>query len=402
MKPTAVILAGGKGTRFSPFVTNKTLWPLLGKVTLQHTIEAVSEAGIENIIVVGSQNNENFLKSYQNASINLVYRLQNEALGMDDALKSVFDLVSTRPIIVLNAVDFFETNLIKRIVEKAESSDYRLIVGGYKSDNLLPVGYYQLEGDKIVGVIEKPTQAQKPSDVVRLVIDYFKDPDELISLFDQFHNEDTKDCRYEKSLDLLLGKYSASIEYSAYWSKLKYPHYVLDVINLLLKHKIQPFVHPSARISTRATIDGPVFIDSDARIDDFAVIRGPTYIGKRVLVGNHTLVRHSMIEEGTTIGFGSEIARSYVGPDCQIHHSFVGDSILEKAVNMSWGTVTANLRLDRQNIRYKLPEGSVVDTNRAKLGAIIAKEAFLGVNVCTMPGVCIGANAQILPSTVVQ
>lgn len=402
MKPTAVILAGGKGTRFRPFVTNKTLWPLMGKVTLQHTIEAVIEAGIVNIIVVGSQNNENFLMSYQNASINLVYRLQNDALGMDDALKSVSNLISRQPIIVLNAVDFFETNLIKRIVNKAETSNYRLIVSGFKSDTFMPVGYYKIQNDKVIEVIEKPSLDQKPSDIVRLVVDYIENPDELISLFDQFNNEESKDSRYEKALDLLLKKYSAGIEYSAYWSKLKYPHFVLDVADNLLSHRMQAYVHPSAHISAHAVIKGPVYIDSDARIDDFAVVVGPNYIGKRVLVGNHALIRHSMIEEGSVVGFGSEIARSYVGPDCQIHHSFVGDSILEKAVNMSWGTVTANLRFDKKNVRYKLPDGNIIESNRAKLGAMIAKEAFLGVNVSTMPGVCIKEGEQVPPSSIVK
>jgi bifunctional UDP-N-acetylglucosamine pyrophosphorylase/glucosamine-1-phosphate N-acetyltransferase len=109
-----------------------------------------------------------------------------------------------------------------------------------------------------------------------------------------------------------------------------------------------------------------------------------------------------MVEEGSTVGFGSEVARSYVGPGCNLHHTFVGDSVLEGKVNMSWGTVTANLRLDGKTIRISLPNGTVFDTLRNKLGACIATNAFLGVGVSTMPGTIIGPNANIAPHTIVK
>lgn len=402
MKPIAVILAGGKGTRFAPFATNKTMWPLCGKVMLQHTIELVLSAGLDEIVVVCNQENEGFVKQYQTVSPNLQYRLQKEALGMDDALKLIADLISRRAIVVLNAVDYFEANLIKRIVEKANSNNYKMVVGGYKTNILAPAGYYKIEHDTVTGVVEKPSHDNKPSDVLRLVTDFYQDATEFIELFDQFENDTERDKRYEMAQDVLLRKYGAAIEYSSYWTKLKYPHFVLDVKDAIFSHSLSGYIHPTARISPHAIIEGVVSIDEGAQIEAGAIIKGPAYIGKRVIVGNNTLVRQSMIEEGATIGFGSEIARSYIGPDCQIHHSFVGDSVLEKAVNMSWGTVTANLRLDRKNVLCRLPDGTKVETSRQKLGAIIAKEAFLGVNASTMPGACITPNTRILPNQIVK
>lgn len=403
MKPIAVILAGGKSSRFAPFVTNKTMWPFCGKVTLQYTIEQVQSAGLDDIIVVANRDNENFLKQYQTVSPNLQYRLQDEALGMDDALQLVSDLISRRSVIVLNAIDFFETNLIKRMLDKIDTTSPKLLVCGLQTDTYTSTsGYYVMKDERVVGVIEKPTLAEKPSNVVRLVIDYYQDPSELIALFPNFENSEHKDARYELAQNELLKKYGAEIEYSSYWSKLKYPHSVLDVMDTLFAYNLDGFIHPTSRISPHAIVEGAVYVDEGARIEAGAVIKGPSYIGKRVIIGNNALIRQSMVEEGSTVGFGSEIARSYVGPDCQIHHSFVGDSILEKAVNMSWGTVTANLRLDRTDVKCKLPDGTRIDTGRQKLGAIIAKEAFLGVNASTMPGICLTAKAHVLPGTIVK
>ncbi len=402
MKPTAVLLAGGIGTRFTPFLTNKTMWPICGKTALQHNIELVQSAGIEKIVVVGNKQNEQYLHSYQTTSPNLVYRLQNDALGMADALKTVGDLISRDPILVLNSIDFFDTNLIKSMCDQVEKEHPKLLVGGMKTSRHLPLGYFAFEGERVSGVVEKPAPEAEPSDTVKLTLDYFEDPEEFIALFDRYTSAKDKDQQYELALDVLLKQYGADIVYSTYWSKLKYPFFVLDVMDTFLSHRIEKFVHHSAHISPHALIEGKVYIDENARIDAFAVVKGPAYIGKNVLIGNHALVRHSTIEEGAVVGFGTEVARSYVGPDCQLHHAFVGDSVLEKAVNMSWGTVTTNLRLDRKSVRCKLPDGTMIPTDKVKLGAMIAQGVFVGSNVCTMPGVCIGANANILPGSMVR
>ncbi len=402
MQMSVVILAGGKGTRFAPFVTNKTVWPLAGKSALAHTIEMVRGAGIDDILVIGSSVNEPVIRSYQTTTPNLRYRLQDEAKGMDDALQTAKDMISTQPILVLNAIDFLETNLIKSVRDAVERDKPKLLVVGKRTNVHLPLGYYVLENDRVTGVMEKPEPSKEPSDVIRMVCDYFADPQEFISLFDQFKNTETKDRRYELAQDTLLRRYGSDIVYASEWAAIKYPHYVLDVVEYVLAHRIHAHIDESAVISPHAHIEGRVQVDAGAHIDAYAVIKGPAYIGRNVRVGSHTLIRQSMIEEGATIGYGSEVARSYVGPDCMLHHSFVGDSVLEKAVNMSWGTVTTNLRLDQRAVRCKLPDGTYIPTDRVKLGAMIAQGVFLGSNVCTMPGACIAANSIILPGRIVS
>ncbi|MBP6994323.1 NTP transferase domain-containing protein [Candidatus Woesebacteria bacterium] len=403
MKPTAVILAGGQGTRFVPFSTNKTMWPICGKLALEHTLDMVRSAGIERIIVVANKQNEKYLQTYQSTSPNLVYRLQDEALGMYDALYSIADLIGKTPIIVLNSIDFIEINLIKNVLARIEKEHPHLLVCGMKVGKYVPsMGYYELKNGKVTGVVEKPAEGNQPSDVIRLVFDYFADPAEYIALFETFTDPSDRDQRYENAQDVLLKKYGADIEYSSYWSKLKFPFNVLDVMNTMFDHRIEKFVHPTAQVAPLAVVEGKVYIDEGARIEAYAVIKGPAYIGRNALIGNHTLVRQSTIEADATVGFGTEVARSYVGPGCQLHHTFVGDSVLEKDVNMSWGTVTTNLRLDRKPVRCKLPDGSYVPTGKDKLGALIAQGSFLGSNASTMPGVCIPAQTNIHPGSVVK
>lgn len=400
--PLVVLLAGGQGTRFVPFVTNKTIWPFLSKPYIFYTLDSLADAGVTEILVITNSYNQQAISTYTNPSVQIRTLIQPEALGMDDALKTASAQIANRSIVVINGVDLVEPSLFQTFFEHIRVHQPKLLCAGFESKELLPLGYYQIQGGKVIATIEKPTLAEKPSDIARLTCDYFTDPLEFISLFSQYTNSDQKDACYEQAQTMLLKKYGSDlIIYGGKWNKLKYPFHVLDVMTRLLSRQ-KRLIPSTTHIHPTAIIDGDVVIHPSAKIEAHAVIKGPAYIGKDVVIGNLCLVRQSTIEEGTTVGFGSEVARSYVGPRCNLHHTFVGDSVLESEVNMSWGTVTANLRLDKKTVRITLPNGQRVDSLKDKLGALIAKGSFLGVQVSTMPGALIKPNTHIAPASVVQ
>jgi bifunctional UDP-N-acetylglucosamine pyrophosphorylase/glucosamine-1-phosphate N-acetyltransferase len=81
-----------------------------------------------------------------------------------------------------------------------------------------------------------------------------------------------------------------------------------------------------------------------------------------------------------------------------MHACRVLDSIFAPGVNFSAGCTTANLRIDKGFV-MGMVKGQKINTGRNKLGAIIGENAFLGVDVMTMPGVKIGEGAQVGPGT---
>lgn len=57
--------------------------------------------------------------------------------------------------------------------------------------------------------------------------------------------------------------------------------------------------------------------------------------------------------------------------DVQIpHFNYIGDSILGNGSHLGAGVIVSNLRLDWKNIKIEF-EGSLRETNRQKLGAIV-------------------------------
>ena len=188
------------------------------------------------------------------------------------------------------------------------------------------------------------------------------------------------------------------VPYTGHWSALKFPWHVLDVMNYYLSQISGQMVAESAFVARTATLVGDVFIGERVKIFPGAAVVGPAYIGADTIIGNNSLVRNSMVLNHCEVGFTTEVARSYVADHCAMHACRVLDSVFAPGVNFSAGCTTANLRIDKGPVS-SVVKGQKFNTGRDKLGAIIGRDAFLGVDVMTMPGVKIGEKAQVGPGT---
>ena len=402
-KPIFLVLAGGIGKNFTPLVTSKSVFPFFGQALITHTLEMIRLAGAKQAIVVCNADNEELIKKLDSKNLKIQTIRQNEASGQADAISLASELVHNQPVLIMNAVDLIDPKFLATFVKRAEKT-YAQIVGMKVTEYFLG-GYLKVEGNRVTSIIEKPAKGQEPSDLANLFFHYFSEPQEL---FDLIKKQKNSDDAYEKALDQLMQKHQVEfMAYQGYWQKLKQAHQVLNMTQLFLKYKLKNKIARGAYVDRLARIDGPVQIESGAKILAGAVIKGPAYIGQNVIVGNHTLIRDSIIEKDSVIGFGSEVARSYVGPSCSLHHNFIGDSVLEAQVNPSYGTCTANLRFDGQAVKMRLPNKAsqsdfLLETNKGKLGAIMARGVFLGVNCSILPGISLGENAKALPGSVID
>ncbi|MCR4329007.1 MAG: sugar phosphate nucleotidyltransferase [Candidatus Roizmanbacteria bacterium] len=396
-QPLVVILAAGEGTHFVPLTINKTVFPLLGVSMIEHTMRMLHAAGLRNMLVITSKSNDAFAQKIVLPDTKIATYCLDKPLGMGYALVKAQAQIPETPLLVVNAVDALEPIVFTDILRLSQGK-YGALAGLHMKDHVL-AGYFTFEKERPVGIFEKPKSNERPSDYVKLMCDYFSKPQEFIGELQKIDWK--RDDSYEQALSTLLKNNKfAFVPYVGGWSKLKYSFQVLDVMQLLLSYIKEPYVSASAFVSEKAIIQGTSYIEDGAKIFEGAVIKD-SYIGKNAVVGNHTLVRKSSIEAGATIGFGSEIARSYVGEGCQVHHSFVGDSVLESSCNVSWGTCLTNLRMDDKNVALKL-KSERIETNRDKLGAVVAKGVFFGAGTTTLPGVTIGEGVRTYPGTVVH
>ncbi len=402
-EPQVIILAGGEGKRFAPFVTNKTLFPFLGDALLVHQLTQLARVGIQRVVVACNPDTYAFVHQITIPGLRITCVVQPEATGMADAVLALADHLNDGPCICMNAVDVVADELFTAVLTAIETKTLDALIVGKKVSHHFPAGYLKLDGERVVGVVEKPAPGSEPSEFINLVYHYFARPQEFLAeLITAKHAELTDDV-YERALTTYVSSHRCLfVPYSGYWHKLKYPHFVLDVMDIFLQNKLSVYTSKTAKVAPQAVIEGAVYVDDGAVIQPGAVVQGPTYIGKNAVVGIGSLVRQSCIEAGAVIGYGSEVARSYIGPQCMLHHNFIGDSVLERAVNPSYGTVTTNYRFDAQTVQIHLPDGTKLATERQKLGACIAAEVFSGAQTVFLPGTTVGYKARIYPSSVVH
>ncbi len=183
---------------------------------------------------------------------------------------------------------------------------------------------------------------------------------------------------------------------------LKYPWQLFEMTKYLLNSRLNgQEIHPTAKIAQNAVIDGNVYIGENTKVFEGAVIKGPCFIGPNCIIGNHALVRdYSNLEEGVMIGAHAEVTRSIFQKNVHVHSGYFGDTILGENCRVGAGTVTANVRLDKGEIKAKV-KGEKIGTGLTSLGAIVGENTHIGINVSLMPGVLIGSNCVIGPGSVV-
>src|SRR3989304_5722667 len=114
-----VILAGGLGTRLYPLtkVTNKHLLPVHDKPMIYYPIQALINAGINDILIVtGGNNAGDFLKLLGNGKDfglkHINYTYQEGEGGIADALRLAEHFADQQPICVVLGDNIIETNII--------------------------------------------------------------------------------------------------------------------------------------------------------------------------------------------------------------------------------------------------------------------------------------------------
>ncbi|MBI2195827.1 MAG: NTP transferase domain-containing protein [Candidatus Levybacteria bacterium] len=393
----AVVLAGGYSSRFYPYsqLGHKTMVKIMGKPILEYTLEGLKEAGIKDVIIRVSE--DGIIKSYfgngSKLGISIRYIEQKEALGMGEVLLNAEKFLTGNFILIGgNHVNCKE---LTRELISSKKSKSKGVVLVKERENPWDYGVVEIKDGKLVRIIEKPKKGEEPS---RLgLVSAFLLPKEIIGVVKkakvyEFNLEEKVLVEYakENALDVVVTANDIGT--------LKYPWDLLALKDMLMKN-MKGRVDKGAKVSENAEIDSDVIVEMGAEIMEGAKIKGPSYIGKGVKIGTNALVRNGAdLEENVSIGAFAEVRNSILMEGAMIHSGFVGDSIIGRNCKIGSGFTTANKKIDRGNIEV-LVKGEKVDTRLTRLGTIVGNGVKIGIRVSTMPGVVIGNNAVIGPST---
>ncbi len=404
--PTLIILAGGASSRMWP-LREKSLMRFGAEPLLINRLQHYAALGFSEVVIIANPDNHEEITTHaaQVKALKIHTAIQQEPRGMGDALLQAAPLLEDRPgtpIYITQVHDVVDDRLHLDMLRAYQAAPDSSFLAGYEMEAYFPGGYLIVEqhSGRINGIIEKPGADRRPSNLVNIVAHIHRDAARLLAAIREEYQKDLPgDDHYERAMDVLMKEHVYRVvPYNGPWKALKYPWHTLDVMEYFLTQINGQHIAESAFIASGATITGNVFIAENVRVFPGAAVVGPAFIGANTIVGNNSLVRHSMVLNNCEVGFTTEIARSYVAERCAMHACRVLDSVFAPGVNFSAGCTSANLRIDRGDIASTV-KGQKLSTGRNKLGAIIGQDAFLGVDVMTMPGVKIGEHASIGPGT---
>jgi glucose-1-phosphate thymidylyltransferase len=160
-----VILAGGVGSRLHPLtrITNKHLLPIYDRPMVTYAIEAFVKGGITEIMLVtGGTHAGEFFRllgdGHAHGIERLSYAYQERESGIADALGLAERFAAGERIAVMLADNVFERS-IKPAIENYERQERgaRIVLSREdEPDHLRNLGVAELDGDRVVRIVEKP------------------------------------------------------------------------------------------------------------------------------------------------------------------------------------------------------------------------------------------------------
>jgi glucose-1-phosphate thymidylyltransferase len=158
-----VVLAGGLGTRLLPLtkVTNKHLLPIYDRPMIYYPIQALANAGIQEIMLVtGGNSAGDFLRLLGNGKDfglkRLNYTYQEGEGGIADALRLAEHFVDGEPVCVILGDNIIEGNITSAAdAFRKQQQGAKILLKDVKDPQRFGVPI--LEGDRVVKIEEKPS-----------------------------------------------------------------------------------------------------------------------------------------------------------------------------------------------------------------------------------------------------
>ncbi len=396
----AFLLAAGEGTRMRPLTAErpKPLLPVAGKPFLAHVLERLRSAGVEAATVLigwrGRRLKDRF-GAGDDLGLTLDYAEQERLEGTGAAVALAEGRVEARFLCLNGDVIFHPSDLEAML--KAHGSGDATVVAVAKAERPERFGAVQVEGDRLVGIEEKPSETT--SAWVNAGIYLFHEG--VFDLIRKTPKSPRGEYEITDTLELLLQQEDVLVHrLEGPWLDVGYPWDLLRA-NALLLEALEGAVEgeveegatlrgpvrvaPDAEVKAGSYVEGPVLLDEGSRVGPNSYIRPATYLGPGARVGSACEVKNSLIMGGTHVP----------------HQNYVGDSILGEACNLGAGTKVANLRLDEAPIAVMV-KGRRVNTGLRKLGAIVGDRVKTGINVSIDVGTVIGEDTAVGPGAVVR
>ena len=145
------------------------------------------------------------------------------------------------------------------------------------------------------------------------------------------------------------------------------------------------WVHKTAKVFSTAYLGAPCIIGPNTEVRHCAFIRGSALVGADCVVGNSVELKNVILFDHVQTP----------------HYNYVGDSILGYFSHMGAGSITSNVKSDKQNVIVRNGTEKI-ETGIKKFGAMLGDHVEVGCNAVCNPGTVIGRNSNVYPTSCVR
>jgi glucose-1-phosphate thymidylyltransferase len=332
-----LILSGGAGTRLRPIThtSAKQLVPVANKPVLFYGIEALVDAGIEEIgIIIAPETGDEIREAAGDGSsfgARITYIVQDSPAGLAHAVLTAKDFIGDSPFVMYLGDNLLRDGLRGLVTSFREGEPDALIL-------LTPVeepehyGVAELDGERIVRLIEKP---KDPPSNLALVGVYLFSP-LIFAASEALEPSWRGELEITEAIQGLIddGRKVQSEVVRGWWKDtgqladmLEANRLVLEEIETSVEGEVDEesrvegrvIVEPGATL-TRSVVRGPAVIAAGACVEDASI--GPyTSIGADVHV-RRSEVEHSIILSGSVVeDLGTRMEASLLGREVKLTRS---------------------------------------------------------------------------------
>jgi glucose-1-phosphate thymidylyltransferase len=332
----AIILCAGRGTRLRPltFSNAKHLIPIANKPVMFYGLESIIEAGITEVGVIVSENRSEFVRVLGDGErwgIHISYIVQEEPKGLAHAASVARDFCGDEPFLMYLGDNIFQTGM-KEAVKLYMAHQPNAITFLYEVEDPRPYGVAELEGDRVVRVVEKP---QEPKSRWILTGAYIFDPI-VFEVIDQLEPSGRGEYEITDAIQGLVNRGARVMPHfvPGWWVDTGNSSDMLRANRLVLR-QLESEIGTGVVLDEQSALVGDIVLGDGVEIRN-STVRGPAIIGpqSRILdsfIGSftsigrdvtikHSEIEHSIIMDGCSISnVGGRIDDSVFGRNISLH-----------------------------------------------------------------------------------
>ncbi len=330
----ALILCGGFGTRLRPITHTiaKQLVPIANKPVLFYGLEAIKEAGVEEVGIVVGETAREIVKAVGDGSpwgLRVTYINQDKPLGLAHAV-----LVSEEYLGGEDFVMYLGDNLIKDGIKglvdefRQNRPNSQILLARVKEPERF--GVAELEDGKVVRLVEKPL---KPASDLALVGVYMFDGG-IMEAARAIKPSGRGELEITDAIQWLIdqGRRVDPHIINGWWKDTGRLEDMLEANRIMLE-TLQPSIE--GHVDSESKVEGVVVVEKGAEVIA-SNIRGPAIIGEGTRIVNSFIGPYTSIYFGVEIN-GSEIEHSIILENSRITDipGRIEDSLIGQNVEVS-------------------------------------------------------------------